>query len=671
MSAVATKIINYRLGVAANWLAQQDIASMSSLRQMEHRGRIVALNRGGRGVEKVYEYSTLPECLKRKIDACVNVYEESRRNLIEQHIVHDAAIRDWFDNYKTSRGSSLPNSKDKPIRTIYYNNAVILNAIVALVQKIQKRGDRVDWEMMAEYVATLDRMTYNFELPENSRKLHEKVKNYLRDGLESLVHKNYKTGLANAAKIVGEEQRSMLIALIAEHRNFDYQEIANLYNEWAAAHGWKTISRSTVQEVARKATFITAASKHGAENFRSTLSYQVKRSAPSAAMYMWVLDGWDAEIAYKKSDGKRTTYYNRLTLEVVLDASTRMPVGYAVGESENAELIREALRNAERFVEETTGTMLMPHQIQCDNFAKSAMWNTYSALAQYVTPARVGNAKAKIIEPWFCHFNDKYCKYAFNWTGHGTTARKKNQPNLNITLKNKQNIPTLEELIVEINALMARYRQQALPAYREAMAALPAGERRVLGMKQYLALFGENTGYQYQLQGTGINVRILGKKHQYDLLPASDSEADMREALRFREMCWERWTVLLDPLDERHILVENKNKTEQFLLTLKDEQPMALKDRKPGDYERLAAIWKFNRAIEAHVTRTICDHQQRAIEQVSNERRDYEMLSKALITDSQGQHKLPKAAARLAAAEPVDAFEAAKTNNDESIYDQY
>ena len=668
MPALATKMVDYRLGVTASWMEQVGIASMSSLRQMEHRGKIIPLNRGCRGTEKVYEYKSMPEGMKANIDECVNVYEESKRNLIEQHIVHDAGIRSFFDSYKTSMGRSLPNSKDKPIRTIYYNNAIILNAIIALVAETEKRGDRVSWEMIAEYVSTMDRMTYMFELPENHRKLREKVRGYQNNGLEFLIHKNYRNGNLNAAKVLTDDQRSMLVALIAEHRNFDNQEIANLYNEWAVAHGWKTISRSTVQEASKKLTFVTTASKHGAEAFRNSLSYQVKRSAPSAAMYMWVLDGWDAEIAYQKKDGNRTTYHNRLTLEVILDASTRMPVGYAVGQSESAELIREALRNAERFIQETTGAMLMPHQIQCDNFAKSAMWDTYTSLAQYVTPARVGNAKAKIIEPWFREFNDKYCKYAFNWTGHGVTASKRNQPNLDITLKNKHQLPTLEELLDEIHSLMGRYRAQALPAYQGALEALPACDRNILPMKQYLAIFGESTGHQYQLQGTGINVRILGKKHQYDLLPSDNSEASMREALRFREMCWEKWNVLLDPLDDAHILVENKDKTEQFLLTLKDEQPMALKDRKPGDYEKLAAIWKFNKEIEAHVTRVLCDHQQRALDQVASERRDYEMLSKALITDSKGQHKSVKAAARLA-IEPVDAFEAAPKT--ESIYDEY
>ena len=73
--------------------------------------------------------------------------------------------------------------------------------------------------------------------------------------------------------------------------------------------------------------------------------------------------------------------------------------------------------------------------------------------------------------------------------------------------------------------------------------------------------------------------------------------------------------------------------------------------------------------MEAYVTRAISDHQQGAFDQIQRERRDYELLSKALITDSRGQHKSVKAGARLAIA-PVDAFEAAP-KTEETVYDEY
>lgn len=698
MEAVAT--INGRVGITQEWIVAQDIASAGNLRVMEHRQRLLSLTRGGRGVLKVYEYKSLPEDMKRAIDARLDVYASAKKNVLEQYIEHDASASRYFDEYTTDKGAHLPNTHEKPVRQTYYANAIVLSAIVRWEQAQQKRGMRLDWEQVLQSIQSLDRLDYACDLPANARKLREKVQAYKQEGLESLVHKNYKGVNTNAVKVHAGEQEDLLIALIAEHRNFDCEEIAKMYNAQCAARmtqqeqgkpEWKSITASTVRQWQRKMRFITTASKHGAATFNNTMAYQVKRTAPSAAMLLWVLDGWDAELLYQSKKGNRTTYHNRLTVEVVLDAATKYPIGWAVGETESAELIREALRNAERHVEELTGTMLLPHQIQCDNFARKAMMDTYTGLAQYVTPAAVGNAKAKIIEPWFRTLNDKYCKYMPNWSGHGVTAGKAGQPNMDITMKQKSQLPTVDAIIMEVAALMGVYRQDAFPAYQAAMALLPESERVVLGTRQYLSLFGESTGQTYTLRGTGINVRIDGTPHQYDLLANPDDKAAMAEAIRFREKCWEKWSVVRDPLDTAHILVENKDRTEQYVLTLKDEQPMALKDRKPGDYERLAAIWKFNKALKEHVTETLSGHQLNAQclmhnaqpdGQTAIEKRDYETLSKALITDSRGQHKNERykaergdspaplrEGAKKVAIENIDPFKAAPKTEEEEMWD--
>ena len=44
-----------------------------------------------------------------------------------------------------------------------------------------------------------------------------------------------------------------------------------------------------------------------------------------------------------KKDGKATTYTNRITMVVVLDACCKYPIGYAIGLHESPALIREAL----------------------------------------------------------------------------------------------------------------------------------------------------------------------------------------------------------------------------------------------------------------------------------------------------------------------------------------
>ncbi len=698
----AVQIIDGRIGITREWLVVQGVASAGACEKSEQRQRIVALTRGGRGVAKVYEYKTLPEDLRRKVDARIDVYATARKSVLDPYIEHNAEASRYYDDYTTRKGSHLPNSKENPIRQTYYTNAVLIEALLRWEKALHLRGQRMDWAKAAEAVRTIDRLDYPSSLPENDRKLRDKVRQYEREGYECLIHKNYRRTNTNAAKIHEGEQADLLIALIAQHRNFDCEQIAKLYNAQCTMHNtqaaqgtpeWKPITASTVRQWQKKKRFLTTASKHGAATFRNTMTYQVKRKAPETAMALWVLDGWDAELLYQSKRGNRTTYYNRLTVEVILDAATKYPIGWAVGETESAALIREALRNAERHTEELTGCMLMPHQIQCDNFARKAMMETYTGLAQYVTPAAVGNAKAKIIEPWFRTLNDKYCKFMPNWSGHGVTAHKDGQPNLDITLKQKHLLPTIDEIIVEVAALMDIYRREALPAYQGAIDALPAEQRRLLNPKQYLCLFGESTGQTYTLQGTGINVRIDGKPHPYDLMADPEDPKAMAEAIRFREQCWEKWSVLRDPLDTKHIVVENKQRTEQYLLTLKDEQPMALIDRKPGDYEKLAAIWKFNKALEAHVASTLSGHQKRAMTivkeitpgQTAIEQRNYEMLSKALICDSQGQHKderykaergdspnsvrALKDRAKEITIEDIDPFKAAPTTEKEEMWD--
>ena len=51
----------------------------------------------------------------------------------------------------------------------------------------------------------------------------------------------------------------------------------------------------------------------------------------------------------------------------------------------------------------------------------------YEAMTKYYTPAALGNAKSKIVEPYFKRLNVEYCQKQANWSGFGITADKDNQ----------------------------------------------------------------------------------------------------------------------------------------------------------------------------------------------------------------------------------------------------
>ena len=129
------------------------------------------------------------------------------------------------------------------------------------------------------------------------------------------------------------------------------------YNKVASLMDWKPIdSPTTVENWRQKFALTTMAGNKGDKALKNTRMKQIHREAPTQALTYWTLDGWDAELFYQKKTPKTvkkngeekrymyTTYTNRKTMVVVLDACEKYPVGYAIGDHESPALIREALR---------------------------------------------------------------------------------------------------------------------------------------------------------------------------------------------------------------------------------------------------------------------------------------------------------------------------------------
>ena len=143
-----------------------------------------------------------------------------------------------------------------------------------------------------------------------------------------LAHQTYRfehlveTGSKNAAKVADENQKAMLVTFMSDPRNLDNEQVARLYNMVAQQMDWKKITASAVAVWRDKCDDLIFARRHGAEKYRAGREMQVKRSAPTRPLLFWTMDGWDVELLYQhKPDKGATTYHNRLTMVVVLDAS--------------------------------------------------------------------------------------------------------------------------------------------------------------------------------------------------------------------------------------------------------------------------------------------------------------------------------------------------------------
>lgn len=629
-----------------------EFVSVGNLQKMSQRGKVTRVRRGCNETPALFAVDSLPlkyrvEIYRRYPDA----QEKADSKPFMDSIEPDGKAMMYYAEYVLSDGRHLPTDK----QVEYANNCAILNAFGRVIDesnshRIRQSKPRLNKsEFWAKAAAALPRLSdeYPNSLPNNPRRLGMKYAEYKRDGYEVMISKKFLN--KNAGKVDSPEKEGLLYGLISHHNNLDNAFIAKAYNAVAEVKGWDSITASAVGVWREKSDLITSAGRLGVSNFRNHKSMQVKRSRPTAPFLMWTLDGWDVELLYQstKTDSRGhsvTTYHNRLTVVVVLDPCINYPIGFAIGTHETPELITAALRDAAKHSEELFGVMLRANQIQCDHYAIKAMTPLYNVMGDKLTPARVKNAKAKVVEPYFAHLNKTYCKLFNNWSGYGVTTDPKRQPNSEALNKLRHTFPDEAGVREQITRIMEQERRSKVEQLRAMMEFLPAERRLPLSREQFLLNFGAETGFKNAIEGCGLRPTLLGVKRDYDCFD-----------IRFREHAGTRWTVKYDPDNLREVLAVSEDGSLRFMLTEKYVQPMALADRKDGDAEQLQRVQDFNRQLEEHVTTQLALQYSAGAEAI-RELPQADTLHRLLLCDSDGQHKLPKAQRRLKVAD-VEAIE--------------
>ena len=620
------------------------IVSHDGLAKLCQRGKVERLRRGCNGTPALFAVESLPlkyrtEVYRRYPD----LKEAAESKPFVEQIESDGSAMQFYAEYVLADGRHLSNEK----QTEYANNCAIMNAFGQCIAKANSHRIRQSkpklklGEFWKKAAAALPRISdaWPNSLPQNARRLHMKYNEYRKQGAVVFISKKYQN--SNAAKVDDAQKEAVLTELIAHHNNLDNVMIAEYYNKVAEMQGWEQITASTVRVWKEQLDLVTSAGRRGATNFRNERSMQVKRRRPSAAFLMWTLDGWDCELLYQTvkedANGRHlTTYSNRLCLEVVLDPCCDYPIGYAIGTHETPELITEALRDAARHSAELAGEMLRANQLQCDHYGIKAMTPLYLAMSDKLTPARVKNAKAKVVEPYFGYLNKTYCKRCNNWSGYGVTTDPKRQPNSEALNMLRHTFPDEEGVRAQIHAMMAAERTKKHEKMMQMLGKLPAERRLKLSKESYLLYFGDTTGQTNALCGGGLRPTLLGEKREYDTFD-----------LTFRKHAGERWTVLYDPEDLTEVLAVNQDGTLRYMLQEKYVQPMALADRTEGDVKELQKVQEFNERLEAHVTDKLSEAYQLTEELIKDNPRVGNILNRFCLCDSRGQHKLPREQKRL------------------------
>ena len=627
-----------------------------------NRGLLIVMRRASHGKPALIEYKTMEEDVKKKyVETYGDPLREAERNrmgLLESTLQYNEAAYTFFSvEYRDELGRKL--SADKA--ALYTLQVRVLDAVLELVRqkKIEIGGGntRIDiWGNMSVMVNDLATIRdnqgnarYPHKLPANAKSLKRKADQYAKEGWSALIHKN--RGNANAKKVSDERLEAVMHKLLSQHMNLNNVQIMEKYNEVAKLMEMPLIkSPVTVDKYRKQMESTTLAHQRGSKAFRNKLEMQIKRSAPETALTYWTLDGWDVELVYQKQilkvgdNGvrhKRTTYDNRKTVVMVIDACCKYPIGYAIGDRECTALIRTALRNAVKHTKELFGMRYKPLQLQSDNYQKKVMTPFYQAMTKYYTPAAVGNAKSKIIEPYFNEINRNYCQLLPNWSGHNITANPDNQPNIEIINHNRRIVPTEEECVAQIHEIVRLEREKKIAAYMEAWANTPEERKIPFCDEEYLMLMGETSGRTNRLSGQGLMIEMMGERINYESFK-----------MELREHYNEDWVVRYDPEDLSQVLIVNAKSTKghrvleevgtlAYMMQRTMKVPMALADQKPEHYEYRKKVREFNDEFE----RRYVEKQNQVDNTLDSLREELpaigrnRLLERALITDSRGQHK--------------------------------
>ena len=600
------------------------------------------LRRASLGCDALVEFSSLSQEWKDKITTKFGKpQEEVKKSWFAQHYLADREAFDFYIGYRYGEN----NNKKLELDTVeqYTYNASVLNTVIIMKsnrkQYLKALGcNSVDiWESLSRDVNAFREVEHN--LPTTKDSLRFKVNKYIKEGYSGLI--SGKFGMKNALKVKEREQEALLDELLAKHTNLDNTLIATVYNAIAEQKSWPTLTAQTVGNRKEKSNLVIYAGRNGVSALSNNILMQNKRQAPTAPMLYWTLDGWDAELLYQKTtlDKKgyaTTSFHNRLTMVVVLDPFNKYPVGYAIGTHETPELIKEALRNAINHTAELFGQRFKPYQLQSDNYQKKALTPVYEACTKYYTPAKVKNAKSKVIEPYFAYINKTYCKLMDNWSGFGVGSGSKNQPNSEKLNQLRHSFPDELSCRKQLESIIATERHKKQASYLEQWENVNNEHRLPMSTESFLLALGKTSGKTNKLEGSGLHININGLKRTYDCFE-----------LDFRQQAHQNWNILYDETNLNEVLAISTDQKHRFMLQEKYIQSMAIAERNENDVEQLKRVNDFNKTAIQFITDQR-EENANVLDQFFNQNPLLnDTLAKHLLVDSRGQHKINKNNERL------------------------
>lgn len=529
-------------------------------------------------------YDTLQDkyklLIQYKLCAGADPYTFAKNLIITDLLTLPNSDNEYINSYKTNQNLYLSDSQK-----IEYKQALkYLNLLRQYNNKkaIRSLGFTSKPQFHQAVIALIKQQ--QIKLPTSESRLLKKLKQYITIGPACIIHSN----IANKHALkVTDDAKKLLVSIYAKPNQYAATQVALMYNNVAESNNLKPITADTVLNHIPHNEIQSL--RQGVDEWRDKFDLVVKRSRPTKPNYLWVGDGTPAELYFQSQkinaeNHLQRNFWKRKYVYVITDAFNEAVMGFAIGDSENEELIRKAWRNA------CVWQKTLPYQVKTDNFSRKALEPFFNEIAEYYTPAAAGNARDKTIEQFFAKFNAQVLKHYPNYSGANITA--KNQPNRDYLQKICKEFPTEPEVIEQLVAAfdawnnIPREKLNGLSLYQHWATADHSQDRMLTDLKR-LELFGIAHKYTNTLTNKGITFSINNESRNYLLLDTD-----------FFASIGTEYQVIYDPDNLEKILVVAKDGKLRYLVNEDKPIPMAYKDMQEGDRTRLNEKLDFKKHIK-------------------------------------------------------------------------
>jgi hypothetical protein len=347
----------------------------------------------------------------------------------------------------------------------------------------------------------------------------------LIDALKKLEQNKILSKLNNSNRAkLGIEQEALLVQIHGNSNKPPIEQTYMLYlrraTEQIKAGKWPEtaiVSLTTVRNFLNKTEQVWYGNRHGVQEWRDKFEIVTHRKKASMANALWISDNTRIHRTYANPKGKGGI--SHATFTIVLDAHSWCILGFFISDTENTLSMMNTYRNAC----ELSG--YVPYQVQTDNgpaYSSAQGKASLNALAKYVTPTEVGNARAKKIESFFHQFNSLVLRYRKGFTSSPTTFSLEHRPNrehLAALVKSKQ-LPLIDDVIKEMyeditlwnHHKIKKYDKTPLELYFASVESTKDMQRRYTPEVERAAFYVRS---QYLYRKEGFVIRQNKKDHIY------------------------------------------------------------------------------------------------------------------------------------------------------------